>query len=567
VSDEQRNVVIVGASAAGLRCASRLVRLKPDWSVKVVETRETFSYGACGMPYVLSGDIPDLEALHKTNDGAVRDAAYFARVKGVEILAGQAAVGIDVADRFLVLHDAAGNETSLDYDDLVLATGAWPKNLPGQPDHPRVVTFHTPADVKPLHEGLARGRIGKVVIIGAGFLGCELAEAFAALWGAEVTLVEAGDAPLPGLLDPETAALVTRHLTDNDVEVRCKARVSAIEADDDGVTVVIEGGEPATGDVAVVAVGVDPAIELAVAAGAELGPTGAVAVDERLATSVPHVWAVGDVAENRHVVTGEPVYLPLGSLANRMGRTLANILAGGADRFPPVAGAAALKVFDLNVAATGITRRAAAGRGDDVRAVWIMTHDKADYWPEAKEIALQLTYRPDTGQVIGVQAVGEGEVAKRADVATQLLARGAVLADFTHLEHAYSPPYAPAVEPLAVAAMVAENQEAGLVTLAPGALREELGILDVRHLEESGDRPVELPDITGIPLDALRERLGDVDLRPWVVVCERGTRSAEAVRLLRTRGYTATYLGGGLRWRELATPDKPDKPDTPKTKT
>lgn len=562
MSNEQRNVVIVGASAAGLRCACRLVRLKPDWTVTVVEARKAFSYGACGMPYVLSGDIPDVEALHKTGDGAVRDEAYFDRVKGFQVLAGHAAIGIDLEDRFLAVQDVDGEQTAISYDDLVLATGTWPKRLPGQPEHPRVLTFHTPADVKPLHEGLKTGRIGKVVIIGAGFLGCELAEAFTALWGAKVTLLEADDAPLPGLLDPETAALVTRHLVDNDVEVRCRARVSGIEADDDGVTVLIEGGEPATGDVAVVAVGVDPSVGLAVAAGAELGPTGAVAVDERLATSVPHVWAVGDVAETRHVVTGEPAYLPLGSLANRMGRTLANILAGGADRFPPVAGAAALKVFDFNVAATGITRRAAASRNYDVRAVWIMAHDKADYWPEAKEIALQLTYRPDTGQVIGVQAVGEGDVAKRADMATQLLAHGAVLADFTHLEHAYSPPYAPAVEPLAVAAMVAENQEAGLVALAPGALREGLGILDVRHLEESGDRPIELSDITGIPLDALRDRLGEVDLRPWVVVCERGTRSAEAARLLRTRGYTATYLGGGQRWRELATPDIPVKPET-----
>ncbi len=555
MSDAQRNVVIVGASAAGLRCASRLVRLKPDWTVKIVEARKAFSYGACGMPYVLSGDIPDLETLHKTADGDVRDEAYFAQVKGVEVLTGQAAVGIDVEERYLEVNDAEGNETSLPYDDLVLATGAWPRHLPGQPDHPRVVTFHTPADVKPLHEGLARGKIGKAVIIGAGFLGCELAEAFTALWGAEVTLVEAGDAPLPGLLDPEIAAHVARHLADNDVELRCNARVAGIDADDKGVTVRIEGGEPATGDVAVVAVGVEPAVELAVAAGVELGPTGAVAVDDRLATSVPGIWAVGDVAETRHVVTGDPVHIPLGSLANRMGRTLANVLAGGADRFPPVAGASALKVFDLNVAATGLTRRAAAARGDAPRSVWISAHDTADYWPESKEIFLQLTYLPDTGRVIGVQAVGEGEVAKRADVATQLLARGATLADFAHLEHAYSPPYAPALEPLAVAAMVAENQEAGLEALSPSELCGGLEIMDVRHPSESEERSFDLKNTAGIPLDTLRDRIDDVDLRPWVVVCERGPRSAEAVRLLQTREVTAVYLGGGLRWREMATPE------------
>ena len=552
----KRNVIIVGASAAGLRCASRLARLCPDWRIRVVEARETFSWAACGLPYVLSGDIPDAEALRRTHDGAVRDAAYFAGVKGVEVLAGRRAVDADAQARTLVVRDGSGGEEFLEWDELVLATGATPVRLPGQPDHPRVTAFHTPEDMRALHERLAGGGLRRAVVVGAGLVGCELAEAFVALWGAEVTLLEAATTPLPGLLDAEVGALTAAALRAEDVDLRPGVAVEGIDADDDGVTVRLADGGTATGDVAVVAVGVRPEVELAAAAGLRLGPTGAVAVDERLAASTPHVWAAGDAAELRHAITGGPVHLPLGSLANRQGRTLANVLAGRDDAFGPVAGTAAVKIFDLNVAATGLTRAAAAAAGLEARSVWISAFDRADYWPEAREISLQLTYEPGSRRVLGVQAAGAGEVAKRIDTASQLLLRGAALAEFTRLEHAYAPPYAPALDPLAVAAMVAENREDGVEPLSPLDLPPEAPILDVRHEEESEARPLDALGATRLPLESLRDRGEDLDLRPWLVVCERGTRSAEATRRLRALGADATYLGGGLRWRALAGLDE-----------
>lgn len=550
-------VVVVGASAAGLRCASRLARLRPTWTITVVEARDSFSYAACGMPYVLSGDISDLEALHQTADGTTRDQEYFQGVKGFEILAGWQAVAIDTAQQELRVRDAAGQEKVLPYDELVLATGARPLRLPNQPDDPRIVTFHNPEDLKPLHQGLAAGKIGHAVIIGAGFLGCELAEAFASLWGAEVTLLEAGASPLPALLDPEMGQIVAKALSDNDVDLQVGARVEGFETTDEKVEVHVAGGKTFAGDVAVVAIGVEPAVELATAAGIDLGPTGAIAVDDRLATSAAHVWAAGDAVEIRQAVTGKPGWVPLGSLANRQGRTLANILAGREDHFPPVAGASAVKVFDLNVATTGITRQAAAAGTDEARSVWVSSHDRADYWPESAEITLQLTYRPGSLEVLGVQAAGEGEVAKRVDVATQLLHRSAVLADFARIEHAYSPPYAPALEPLAVAAMVAENAEDGVESRSPGGALAGFKILDVRNPDEIEARPVDLPGVTCLSLDSLRIKQGDIDPGPWLVVCERGTRSAEVVRWFNGRGVDASYLGGGLRWRGLAGLDAP----------
>ncbi|MCP4572622.1 MAG: FAD-dependent oxidoreductase [bacterium] len=552
MSDVMHRVVIVGASAAGLRCAARLARLCPDWRVTVVETEESFSWGACGLPYVLSGDIAELEILHRTADGTTRDESYFTDVKGIEMLTGRRAVTLDPTARKLTVRAADGTEETLSWDDLVLATGARPRRLPNQSEHPRVRTFHTAADVPPLHKELARGGIGSVIVVGAGFLGCELCEAFAALWGAEVTLLETAPTVLPGLLDPETGAIVAAALRENDVDLRTGVRVERMEPDEDGVTVHLAGGEEIRADAAVVAIGVAPATELAADAGIELGPTGAIAVDERLATSVSGVWAVGDAAEVRHTVTGEAAWVPLGSLANRQGRTLANLLAGREDRFPAVTGASALKVFDLNVAAVGITRAAATARGLAVRSVWIVGHDKADYWPESAEIALQLTWEPATGRVTGLQAVGPGEVAKRVDVAAQLLARGATLADFTQLEHAYSPPYAPAIDPLAVAAMVAQNAEDGVTPVAPAEELDRTAVLDVRLAEESEARPLAGAGVTCLPQGEARTKLDELDDRPWLVVCERGPRAAEVARWMTGRGRTVAYVGGGVRWRDLA---------------
>ena len=544
-ADVRRRVVIVGASAAGLRCASRLARLRPEWRITVVEEREIFSVAACGLPYVLSGDIGTAESLRMTSDGALRDTAYFAAVKGVEVLSGRRATAVDLGARLLACEGPGPAREDFEWDDLVLATGARARRLPGQPLHPRVRSFHAPEDLAPLHTALAKGEISRVVLAGAGLVGCELSEAFRALWGVEVTLLEAAGAPLPGFLDPEIGAVVAAALRRNGVDLRTGRAVDAIAAEGDQVDVTA-GTERFTADFAIVAVGVEPEVGLARSVGVALGETGAIAVDERLATSVPHVWAAGDCVEVRRLPAGEPAHLPFGSLANRQGRTLANVLAGREDRFPGATGAAAAKIFDLNVATTGLTRTAAAGRGLRARSAWVSAHDRAHYWPEAKEIVVHLVYEADSRRVLGVQAVGEGEVAKRVDVATQLIARGANLEEFANIEQAYAPPFAPAIDPLALAAFVAENQEEGIEARGPGEGTKGFRLLDVRHRSERKERPLPGPALE-TPLEELRAALPLPGESPWLAVCERGGRSAEAVRLLRAAGGSASYLAGGLR--------------------
>jgi len=542
-----RSVVVVGASAAGLRCACRLARLQPSWDVLVVEEREVFSYGACGLPYVLSGDIGEAEEVRRTAWGVVRDAEFFDACKGVRVLPATRAV--EVRDGVLAVEGPSGRE-ELPWDELVLATGARARRLPGQPDHPAVRTFHTWDDVEPLREGLIRGRIGSVAVVGAGPIGCELAEAFVAMWGAEVTLLEAMAHPLPGLLGPEAAAVATGVLKSEGVAVRCGAPVEAIEPAGEGV-VVTAGGERHAVDTVVVAVGVEPAVELARTAGAALGPTGAIAVDERLATSVPHVWAAGDCIECRHAVTDGPVHLPLGSLANRQGRILANVLAGRDDRFGPVAGSVAVKVFDLEVAAVGCSLERSLAHGLDAAAVWMTTDAAAHYWPESSNLHLCLVYERGTGRVLGLQAVGRRGAVRAVDVAAQLVARGGTLGELEHLEHAYAPPFAPALDPVAVAASVALNACEGVTCTGP--LEPPPGrVLDVRLPEEIGERRTPFREVLELPLHELRRAEVPGGPGELLVVCERGTRSAEAVRLLAARGVTARYLGGGLLWRWAA---------------
>lgn len=543
----RRRVVIVGASAAGLRCASRLARVCPKWSITVVEERELFSVAACGLPYVLAGDIASADSLRTTSDGALRDATYFAAVKGVTVLAGHRATAVDVAAGRLECEGAGGGRSSLEWDDLVLATGARALRLPCQPCHPRVRSLHAPEDLAPLHTALGKGQISRVVIVGAGLVGCELSEAFRALWGVEVTLIEAAETPLSTILDAEMGEIVAATLRQSGVLVKTNAPVEAITADEKEVAVTA-AGELFTGDLALVAAGVVPNVDLARSAGAALGETGAIRVDERLATSVPHVWAAGDCVEVRRLPGGDPAYLPLGSLANRQGRTLANILAGREDCFGGAAGAAALKVFDLNVAATGLTRTSALKRGLRARSAWVTAHDRAHYWPEAREIVVHLVYDAETRRVLGVQAVGEGEVAKRVDVATQLILREAGLSEFANLEQAYAPPYAPAIDPLAQAAFAAENQEDGVLARGPAEKALGLRLLDVRHAGERAERPLGA-SARETPLEELRAILPPPEEGPWLVICERGARSAEAVRLLQASGGRASYLAGGLRLR------------------
>lgn len=547
----ERRIVVVGASAAGLSCACRIARLEPSWPVTVVEARDVFSFSACGMPYVLSGDIEQPSLIRSTGSGRLRDASYFAAEKGVTVLDGWRVTAVDAQRRAVLMESPGGEETRrLEWDDLVLATGAHARRIPDQPEHPRVHAFHVWDDLIPLFKSLQRGGLERIAIVGAGLVGCELADAFRGLWGLDVVLLERGAAPLPRLLDPELGRLVANHLVDEmGVGLRTSFHVDAIEPDDDAVTLLDKKGETLRVDAVVVAAGVEPAVELAHSAGVALGGSGAISVSEQMATTVPRVWAIGDCVEVRLAATGGVAHMPAGSLAQRQGRVLANVLCGRQDRFQPVAGAIVLKTDELNIGAVGINATTADAERVAHRSVWLTASDRAHYWPESELLHMKMIYDPLTRRVLGVQAVGRGDVSKRVDVATQLIIRHATIEDFAHIEHGYAPPFSPATEPLSLLARLAQNQEEGILALPPDAELDDAYLVDLRGEKDREALPFDTGHVEGGDMGALRDDSTPLSGRNCVMLCGHGSRAAQAVCFLRERGVDARYLGGGTSWR------------------
>ena len=482
-----------------------------------IGTLQFWRRGRC-FPTALVGfhmSCPEISALcvscERPPTGRRGTRPFFLTSRGSKVASGRRVTSIDLEARTVAV-DGADGAGLIEWDELVLATGAHARRLPNQPEHASVHTFHTWDDVAPLKKGLARGELEHVAIVGAGLVGCELAEAFVSLWGAEVTLIEAGPSVLPQVLDPETAALVEHELREQEVRVLTGRPVEAIEAGDDGVRITTDGGV-VEADAVVVAIGVDPAVELAVEAGLATGSLGGIMVDDRLETSEANVWAAGDCIEVDHVVSGSNAHLPLGSLANRQGRAVADSIVDGSGRFGPVAGAVAVKVFDSNVAAVGLTAESARRCGRQVGAIWTTGESEAHHRPDANRIHLQVVYEMGSQELLGVQAVGTGEVTKRVDVAAQVILRQGTLADLAEVEHAYAPPYAPAMEPLAVAAQVALNNERAedLQVLPPDTdLSGRFVVLDVRTPEERESRPVQAEKVLEINLEEIGNRLEEL---------------------------------------------------------
>ena len=484
----------------------------------------------------------------------MRDPEFFKAAKALDVRTGKRVTAVDREGRNVRCVDAAsGEEQCLPYDQLVIATGAKPRPLPGlPPDDPRISFFKTTEDALRWRQSLERGELESVAIIGGGYIGCELAEAFRAMWGSEVDLIEALDQVLAQMLDPEMAALVQAHLVEQKVNVHTGTRCESLEASGDELLIHTNRDVIRTQH-AICAIGVVPDVGFAVEAGLEIGPCGGLVVDEQLRTSDPQIFAAGDCIEVRHRVSGQPAHIPLGSLANRQGRILGDVLAGRDARFGPVVGSGAVKVFDLNVAATGLSEAAASSAGIAARAVWGTFSDKAHYYPENQRISCKLVYAEEGGALLGLQAVGAGEVVKRVDVFANLLHRGGTVDDLLDLEFAYAPPYAPAVDPLFVLGCAAGNQlRDGIASISPGigfADPEGYRMLDVRSPQEIEHTPLPGGDHLCIPYEELRARVEEIPRdRPLRIICSRGARAAEAVRILLQAGVEGVvYVGGGTR--------------------
>lgn len=444
-------IVVIGGVAAGMSAASQAKRRAPDAEVVVLERGPHVSYGACGMPYNL------LDPQRQMEDLVVITPERFRRERGIDVRTRHEATAIDVRGRRIRARDlASGAELELPYDALVVATGARAVRppLPGL-ELPGVFVLRELADGAVMKRFLAEAAPRRAVIVGAGYIGMEMAEALRGR-ALEVTVLEKMDQLLPGFARPIVQA-VQGELTRNGIAVRTGISVQEVRRAGGGLEVRTDGGVfPA--DLVLVSIGVRPNTALAEAAGIALGATGAIAVDEAQRTSAPGVWAAGDCAEARHLVTGHSAWIPLGTTANKQGKIAGANAAGADERFGGVVGSAAFKVLGLEVGRTGLGAVEASRAGLDFIAATSVHRSRGHAYPGASAITTVLLAERGSGRLLGAQMVGAEGITGRIDVyATALSARLTVSA-LEQLDLAYAPPLAPVYDPVLVAAAVAQKE-------------------------------------------------------------------------------------------------------------
>jgi len=547
-------IVVIGANAAGAKAASKAKRINPKAEVTLIDRGNFISYGACGIPYFVSDTVADVKELMSTPVGVIRDTHFFKKVKGVAVMTNTEVTRIDREAKIVhLLETTTAEKSHLEYDRLIIATGSTPF-IPKISNVvlPNILTVKSIEDAELLKKSAVHG--DTACIVGGGLIGLETAEALKQK-GMRVTIIEMRDQLLPGVLDPEMAALVAKQLRQQGVTVMAGRTVTGFTGTTSVESVII-GTDEVTADLVVLAPGVTPNTGLARAAGIDVGATGAIAVDARLCTSDPNIYACGDCCETTHLVTGKKVHIPLGSTANKQGRVAGINAAGGEATFAGVIGTSILRVFNINAGKTGLTETEARANGFDVETVISPAHDKAHFFPGAKPIVLKLVAERKTGRLLGLQAVGEGAVDKRLDAAATAITFHATAEQLSQVDLAYAPPYSAAMDNLIVAADIMKNKLSGH---ARGISAKEVKrkfdeendfiLLDVRSPAEHGEVSIEGAKL--IPLGMLRERLDELPRDKEIITfCKISLRGYEAQKILDAAGFENTRFmdGGILAW-------------------
>ncbi|MFZ5988688.1 MAG: CoA-disulfide reductase [Bacillota bacterium] len=544
-------VLIIGGVAGGASAAARLRRLNEDAEIILFEKGEYISFANCGLPYYIGEVIREKDKL------VVQTPEKMKERFNIDVRVNSEVTKIVPDKRTIEVFNKAENKTYTEtYDKLILSPGADPVKppLPGI-DSQRVFTLRNIPDTYRIKDYVDMMKPKRAVVVGAGFIGLEVAENLHAR-GVRVTVVELADHVI-GPLDYDMAAIVHQHMKSKDVEFYLKDAVKALNHTSTCTVVELSSGRSLKADMVILGIGVKPESKLAVEAGLKLGKTGGILVDEYMLTSNPDIYAVGDAVEVRDYISGNPALIPLAGPANKQGRIAANNICGMKEKYEGTQGTSIVKVFDITVAITGNNEKILKKNGIEYEKSFTHSPSHAGYYPGAIPMSIKLLFEKKTGKILGAQIIGYDGVDKRIDVVATAIRAGMNVFDLEKLELAYAPPYSSAKDPVNIAGYTASNVLKGHCEIfhwdeVASIDRKNSVILDVRS-----DMEYSLGTIEGavnISVDELRERLDELPKDKNIYIfCQVGLRGYVAYKILKQKGYnTVKNLSGGYKTYQLA---------------
>lgn len=553
-------VVVIGGVALGPKAACRIKRVAPDAEVTMVDASKLISYGGCGIPYYVSGDVSDHQQLQETSFHMIRDEQFFQSCKDFKVMTETRALSIDRKAKTVLVQSGDGSQTILPYDKLVLGTGSTPRKLPipGR-ELDNVFTVATLDEAIRIKEQIAGG-IGSAVIVGGGFIGLEMAEAFADMWGIETTVVEVADQIMPGFMSKTMATIAEKHLAENGVTVHTSEMVQSIEGENGKVVRVITNKRAIDAELVILAVGVIPSDTLAREAGLLCSERGGIIVSKTMQTSDPDIYAGGDCVLIENMVTGKLGYYPLGSLANRQGRIIGTNVAGGRETFDGAIGTYIIKLFEYGFGGTGLSLPVALREGFDAFSTHVIMSDHSHFFPKHDMVSLEIVVERPSGRVLGLQgACHNGDSLKdRVDALAAILKYRPTLRDISNMELAYAPPFGSAMDVLNAAANAAENilvgrcapiQPEEFTRLWENRAQENLLCIDTREWGNAEPYATKHPEYwKNIPQGQIKDRLDEIPRdKKIVLLCNTGGRSYESQIILRHAGFLEPVnLQGGM---------------------
>ena len=548
-------VVIIGGVAGGATAAARIRRLDEHAEIIVFERSGYVSYANCGLPYYIGGVIRDAGELTLQTPESFWDRFRIIMKIKHEVTA------IHPERKTVTVRELeTGRIFEESYDKLLLSPGAKPiKPAPSGEGADSLFTLRTVGDTLRIRQFVEKEQPSSAILAGGGYISLELAENLKDL-SMDVTIIQR-PRQLLNPFDPDMAAFVHAKLRSRGIRLMLGSSVEGFRRKGNGVEVLLKDEVPAAADMAVMAVGVTPDSHLAAEAGIKLGIKGSIAVNDRMETSVPDIYAVGDAVEVEHRITGAKSLISLAGPANRQGRIAADNICGGNSRYPGSLGSSVIKLFDMTAACTGINEKTARQSGIDYDKVYLSPSNHASYYPGSKVMTMKVLWEKGRGRLLGAQIIGSDGVDKRIDVLAAAMSAGLTAPQLAELDLAYAPPYSSAKDPVNMAGFLAENVISGTVSQffwdeADALSRDgSLTLLDVRTEREF--RAGHLEGFVNIPVDELRDHLGSLDPgKPVRIVCQSGLRSYLACRILSQEGFSCSHLAGGYRLYETVMKDR-----------